>query len=706
MMNEIKFYGLTLSALNGAVCSFRPGDTELLRPARELFSLQLLDPERNPHRVRSSDFSMPRCSDALMLTFSGATAVPGLGVKVHLRGGEADGGVSFRFEVEGVKDGWRLEWIDGPQLVIGSGQTLFQPIAEGVLITDFSTRLGNPYDWYHELGFPVRGRAVGALYPGFAQMQFLAAWNRDGDGIYFGADDAAHTPKAVEYEPLDHGDSARLSLQTFCGDGDPDGYRSSFDYRLIPFRGDWKTACEIYRNWIKTLPEFQEKPVRPAWMRDSPVTLIYPVRGNGDDRGKQLPNEYFPYVNALTAVDFYAAKLDSRVLALPMHWEGTAPWAPPYVWPPYGGEEKLALFRDRLHERGHLLGVYCSGTAWTQTSSITDYSQEESFATEQLEKQMMRGPKGEIDAVVCNGENLQRLGYDMCVAQEWTRKTVLDEFEKLAKFRFDYVQFFDQNLGGGSLLCYAREHRHPDIPGAWQTGAMASLQEEMVALAGVSTAIGTEAGAATPYVKTLFYNDSRPGFVYGWGLPVPGYAYVFHEYACNFMGNQCGILMDPLETPWNLLFRTAYAFHCGDMLSILLGPGGTIFWNWGMRWNSAAPPAQEPELRMLRDLNALRKRYPQFLFDGKMIPEFIRWETGKIPLVLPNRTEEIDRVLSSAWEDSAGNRIEFITNFLTDPCEIILEGTEKRRLAGLETLVLNPENKIEELIHDISRQEP
>ena len=82
------------------------------------------------------------------------------------------------------------------------------------------------------------------------------------------------------------------------------------------------------------------------------------------------PNMYYPYANVLPIAKEFSEKMNSKIMALPMHWEGTAPWAPPYVWPPYGGEDEFCSFVDSLHAQGNLAGVYCSGIGWTTESYL------------------------------------------------------------------------------------------------------------------------------------------------------------------------------------------------------------------------------------------------------------------------------------------------------------------------------------------------
>jgi hypothetical protein len=680
-MIATKGISIVFSPKNGAIVSLKGTDgNERVEPAEEFFSLSFLDARGTEVRFKSSDFTYKGLCDGVMeFVREGGPAVS---VRVRAEGGS----VFFRPAVFGWPKGFRLNWIDLPHVYVSQAGKTFWPFCDGCEVSDYSTRTNkNAWKVYAPLGWTPRYKASGALYPGAAQMQFLSHY-RNGRGLYFAACDKCDTQKAVEWERAGP-QAARLSLQTFCGEARDGVYDSAFEYELRPYDGGWMEACDYHRTWLRRLDRFKYRPEYPEWMNESPVTMIYAVKGEGIDHGPERlgVNRYYPYTNVLFEVDYYSRRLDSKIMALLMHWEGTAPWCPPYVWPPYGGEAEFAKLRDALHERGDLLGVYCSGTAWTQVSCIDGaYSQAAKFADENLGRFMMRGPKGEIDAAIGNHPRAQRFGYDLCLTEKWSRQTLIDEVLKMARFGIDYCQFFDQNLGGGGRLCWSARHAHPPMPGAWQTEAMLSLQDNMLAAiraAGSRMVLGCESAAAAPFVRNLFFNDARQGFTRYYGKSVPGVAYVFHEWMCNFSGNQVAQRSDAC-------YRWTRSFHAGDMMSIVLGPEGKLVNAWALDWREKLPD-QEKLLTLIADFNHLRKQYPQFLLYGHMVLPFFDVHSEEVPVEGENFREP--EVMSSFWEDENGAQIAFLTNWRSEVAriDVIRDGQKKTKvLPPLSTMVI------------------
>jgi len=580
-----------------------------------------------------------------------------------------------------------LEYVEFPGLVlvddlVGAGGTseLFWPINEGCLIDDVRERAAHHFP-YGPMEYPSGGWK--GLYPGAAQMQFMAMTNPTGS-LYLAAHDPDGHVKEIEWEPVDQG--IRIVYKVFTS-GATGPWRMPYDMVMGTFDGDWQDAAGIYREWshanlLRGATRLADNTALPDWLGESPVVVTYAVTGTGHHAGPTEPNEYVPFTNVIPHLERYEAAFGTKLLNLLMQWEGTAPWSPPYVWPPLGGEEAFRQYAQALHDRGYICGLYCSGTSWTQFSSTGPgtYDRRADFIGKNLAGEMATGPRGEMAAVVCNGDAL-RHGYDFCPASERGMEILAGEARKMRDAGVDYIQLFDQNLGGSPYFCYSPAHGHPRSPGRWETDAMRALID------GIQTRIdtdekkivlGCEAAAAEPFVVRLPLNDLRFAMALPFGKPVPAYAYLYHEYANNFQGNQVSTTewIDMASSPHHVLFQTAYSFAAGDLMTIVLTEGGKIHWAWCCRWEEE-PPEQQPIITLICNLTAWRRG------TGR---EYLRFGRMQKPLPLSGvgeyqfsrrvgSTVSIPSLLTSRWSLPGRATVQFLVNYLPEPqtCTISVE---------------------------------
>lgn len=600
---------------------------------------------------------------------------------------------AFRIKIENSTENI-IEYITYPILTVdcnmvssGGEDTLFWNSMEGVIVDNTS----NEYSYKIE---DLYGGGYCGVTPGAAVMQYMAFFSPKGN-FYYGAHDKDCTLKDFEYRFLTE-NKVEFTCEMYPG-GCKD-YEMPYDMVVSAFDGDWQDAAEIYRNWLETsgmdLPKkLKDRTDLPEWMEDSPVTFLYAVRGTSDtDRDeKMVPNEYYPYTNILPILDRYSERMNCRLLPLLLHWESTAPWATPYIWPPFGDFENFKQMRDGMHERGHILGLYASGLGIT-TRSVT---RSEYDITEEYEN------GGWKECTVRNLENepiftnlaFVRSGYDVCPSCEKVKDVMVKEALKVAEADVDYFQAFDQNLGGLPRLCWSENHNHPAAPGKWITDEMTDLFDRMdkaFKAAGKNLVMGCESAASETSMKHLPLNDARWFTGYRQGKPVPAYNYIYHEYINNFMGNQNGVqaMLDYDAAPDNLLYRTAYSFLAGDMLTIMLGLHGKISWGWCADQYGTYPD-NDVIMAFIRDANAWRTGFTKkYLRYGKLLKTEPSLSEKGVAAVYSNGRELIENtVLTRRFMAPDGSIAQFFVNRTTLPQELSLEtfGENARLYTNPET---------------------
>ncbi len=560
-----------------------------------------------------------------------------------------------------------LEWVELMSFTVagklkdecgGRGEIVY-PYNEGCKVTNMAYRESMPFR-YAEPDYPSKNTY--SIFPNMIFAQFIAYVAENG-GVYLGMHDEGRTTKHIDF--CYNNGNIKIFMRAFCDVHYGEDYSMPFDSVMQIFDGDWYAAADIYYAWFsKHLPDGLKKILAnsslPTWYEETPLVVAYPIRGTHDTDISN--NGLYPYKNAFPLLDELAKTTESKVMALLMHWEGTAPWAPPYVWPPYGGENEFGAFVKEAHEKDMLVGLYCSGMGWTQQSNIDlEYSCEEKFESLGIKNCLCTNSNGEIASMICKA---QRMGYDFCPSSEGTKNLFKEEFEKICQSGIDYVQALDQNHGGGSYFCYSDQHGHTPAPGKWQqieTNKLLSSIEKKKVL------FGCESSAAEPFLTQLPFSDNRFELNYYIGTPIPIYSYLYHEYVNNFMGNQICAMLE--KTDNNFTYRLAYSFTAGDMLTVVLNGNGDLQYAW---CDYVAPKGQHVDktivLPFIKELNAWRRAGGKnFLHCGKMIPP-VQISCTKEKFLLEDQKTYLyaDSVLTAAYAYN-GEKMQFLVNYNNRP---------------------------------------
>ena len=593
---------------------------------------------------------------------------------------DADVSLSFKDEREKIsvfisvynKTSDVLEWIEWGSVSLfgklkdegGKGEILTS-FNEGAVISSFARREASPFP-YLEPNYPSQGKF--SIFPNMLCAQFIA-YCAEEKGIYLAMEDPERGTKHIDF--CAYGESIKLQLRAYSNLNYGESYVSSFPVVIRLFHGDFYDACSFYRDWFeKHLPngckKATENPSLPSWYFASPIIAPYPIRGKYDT-DEMIPNHFYPYENALPLLKEIGKETDSQIMALLMHWEGTAPWAPPYVYPPFGGVDMFSAFVQKAHKENMLIGLYCSGFGYTLESKLVpEYQKRKEYEEKGLSRYMLADSDGTILSTICTP---QRVGYDMCPYCEWVKETFSSEIEKCVSLGADYIQALDQNHGGTGYFCYSDTHGHPPVPGKWQIKAVEDILKR---IHHPNSLLGCESGASEPYLGLLLFSDCRFNLNYYFGKPFPLYSFLFHEYLHNFMGNQvCETLSDDDR---NYPLRVTYSFLSGDNLAVDLTDEGDVYVSWCNSWQNRKVK-REIALSILKNLNAWKKGLGKdYLNFGRMRRPFpyhcsneerFRCEDGNV-LSFPS-------VLSSSYEID-GKKATFFVNYTSLPQKVSWEG--------------------------------
>ena len=454
-------------------------------------------------------------------------------------------------------------------------------------------------------------------YPGMQFAQFLAYYN-DRGGLYLACQDTAGNVK--RFRALHREPGVRLGV-AHVGDWPLKGTRTlEYDTILGSFTGDWYDAAAMYRTWSLTqkwgTPLHRRTDV-PVWLLDSPAYITIRPQCVLDD-GPVFPvQEFLPYVKCIPLLSRLAERVGPLV-AVMMGWERAASWVYPDCFPPVGGDASMAEFTRQARQRGWHIGSFCNGSRWVVGHLWNGYDGRDYYRRHGGDASVCREADGTRWCE--NWDQSWRPSYPCCLGATPTRRTAVDFVKRLIGWGFESIQFFDQNCGAATFVCFADDHAHPPGPGKWMLAVMEQTVGEFqdaARAAGETGVINSAEAGVNECCLPLFQETDLRAYPPGHANDfVPLYQFLFHE--CIIIQGMMGSAPEPYHLP----IRNAANCVFGEIPGAVMIGDGTLLNKDTMNWAPWEPKvgSDEDAVEMIRTVTALRRGPGKdFLVFGRML---------------------------------------------------------------------------------------
>jgi hypothetical protein len=586
-------YKLAIDARRGSIESFRSTygqDHDLLIPNHgrlPLFKIEFLDDHREFKSITSLDaktVNVERSRDAggetVTIDFKDIAQLP-LDARVIVRCPSAETLTYWSITVDN-RTTWWIGHIQFPVVEVPfdtpanqNSSHILWSFADGALAGPVEPSMSVGAWGGREFDSPEIWRSNN--YPGEWTSTQLMAYYNDAGGLYVACDDPTGLPKFID--PLLERDGVTMGLGHYPGSRGPGETKVPYHVVLGTFRGDWYAAAEIYRDWASHQPfcakKIGERADYPQWLKDPPVGIAFPMRGQGDwDPPAAVNVEFTPLTNALPYLDKLASALQSPLMPIVFNWEHSGPWVQPEAFPPLGGEAPFREFMVKAKAQGWHPVLYGDGLCWVTSQKNTQYDGMPYFRSQNAEPAMAR----RWDGSLMEDRWAWRTNYVACVGTEKGRQMVVDMTRRMAEMGPDVIQQFDQ--GPGPRACYATDHGHPPVPGPWMTEAFDKLiqaDEDAARSGNPHMAMSCEGAPPETYLQHFQVWDARVS-------PCPLYSFLYHQYANGQEGFYTHRTSDEA-----LRASVARALVTGYIFNFTLRDKGRIEYDWDQTWTRAVP---------------------------------------------------------------------------------------------------------------------